>query len=186
MSEMAPGMPPGTISCCPISSAWILPRCDTMVSKNVHSRRSVRSHSFLSGMGNRFRDLPFYHDLVRAHGILAAITFLFIVPAAIFVLRFYWRDSRLAIRIHIWLQILTVLLSTVILVLGYFSVGPERSLTNPHHGIGVAIYVLIMFQAIWGALVRRWERKRTIWRVSVKLLVCIFPNRCTNSSAHKR
>src|ERR1700753_344456 len=99
-------------------------------------------------MGNRFRDLPEYHTLVRVHGILAVITFLFIVPAAIFAARFYWANPRLALRIHVWLQILTVLLSTVILTLGWFCVGPYRSLTNPHHGIGVAIYVMIMFQAI--------------------------------------
>jgi hypothetical protein len=122
-------------------------------------------------MGNRFAGQPEYHQLVRTHGILAAITFLFIVPAAIFTARFYWENPRLALRVHIWLQILTVLLSTVILVLGWFSVGPERSLTNPHHGIGIAIYVLIMFQAIWGFIVRKIERGRTIWRVSIKLMV---------------
>lgn len=123
------------------------------------------------GMGNRFKDLPEYHTLIKGHGVLAAITFLVIVPLAIFTARFWWRDPRLALRIHIWLQILTVLLSTVILVLGWFAVGPERSLTNPHHGIGIAIYVLILFQAIWGWLVRRLEKGRVIWRVSVKLMV---------------
>ena len=53
---------------------------------------------------------------------------------------------------HIYLNILALLLSTVVLVLGWFAVGPERSLTNPHHGLGVAIYVLIWVQSIGG----RW------------------------------
>jgi hypothetical protein len=123
-------------------------------------------------MGNRFSTVVEYHKIVKAHGILAAITFMFIVPAAIFIARFYWRDPRLAMRMHIWLQILTVFLSTVILTLGWFAVGPQRSLSNPHHGIGVAIYVMIMFQVIWGWLVRRMERGRTVWRTSIKLMVC--------------
>jgi hypothetical protein len=126
------------------------------------------------GMGNRFLGLPEYHKLILGHGVLAAITFLFIVPAAIFIPRFYWRSPLYAMKLHIWLQILTVLLTTVILTLGWFAIGPSRSLTNPHHGIGVAIYVLILFQAMWGWLVRRLERGRTIWRVSVKLMVYIL------------
>jgi hypothetical protein len=121
-------------------------------------------------MGNRFAGLPEYHKLVLGHGVLAAITFLFIVPGAIFAARFY-RDSFYAIKLHIWLQILTVLLTTVIITLGWFAVGPGRSLSNPHHGIGIAIYVLVLFQAIWGWLVRRLERHRTIWRISFKLMV---------------
>lgn len=106
-------------------------------------------------MGNRFAGLPEYHVLIRAHGIIAAITFLLIVPSAIFIARFYWRDTRLALRLHIYLQILTVFLATVILILGWFAVGPDRSLTNPHHGIGVAIYTLVLVQFIGGALIHR-------------------------------
>jgi protein-S-isoprenylcysteine O-methyltransferase Ste14 len=122
-------------------------------------------------MGNRFKDLVEYHKLILGHGILAVITFLFIVPAAIFIVRFWHRDPRFAVQVHIWLQIMTVFLSTVVLCLGYFAVGPQRSLTNPHHGIGIAIYVLIMFQAIWGWWVRRREKGRVIWRISMKLMV---------------
>ncbi|KAK5728875.1 hypothetical protein LTR15_002016 [Elasticomyces elasticus] len=113
-----------------------------------------------NGMGNRFRDLPDYHRLILGHGILAAITFVGILPAAIFVAKFYRSSPRMAVRLHVYLQILTVFLSTVILVLGYFAVGPERSLTNPHHGIGVAIYVCIMVQFLYGWLMARIERKR--------------------------
>ncbi|KAF2672939.1 hypothetical protein BT63DRAFT_421135 [Microthyrium microscopicum] len=132
-----------------------------------------------NGMGNRFQDLPEYHKLVKGHGVLAAITFLGIVPAAIFIARFYWREPRWALRMHIWLQILTVFLSTVVLVLGWFAVGPSRSLTNPHHGIGVAIYVLIMFQAIWGWLVRKLDKGRVVWKVSVKLMLHQWVGRAT-------
>ena len=131
----------------------------------------LRTNPESIGMGNRFRDLPEYHTLVKGHGVLAAITFLLIVPLAIFTARFGWANPRLALRVHIWLQILTVFLSTVVLTLGWFAVGPNRSLTNPHHGIGVAIYVLIMFQAIYGWLVRKIEKGRVIWRVSMKLMV---------------
>lgn len=112
------------------------------------------------GMGNRFFTLTGYHGLVEAHGIIAAITFLGIVPLAIFLMRFYGRNPRMALRMHIWLQILTVLLSTVIIILGFQAVGPNRSLTNPHHGIGVAIYVLLWAQVIWGCLVHRREKGR--------------------------
>lgn len=109
-------------------------------------------------MSNRFRDLPEYHTLVLGHGILAAITFLLVIPAAITIARFYYSRPRLALKLHIGLNILTVFLATVVLILGWFAVGPERSLTNPHHGIGVAIYTLILVQAIGGALVHRIEK----------------------------
>lgn len=114
------------------------------------------------GMGNRFRELPQYHNLVRGHGVVAAITFLLIVPSAILILRFYDRDHRRAVRIHVWLQILTVLLTTVVFTLGWFAVGPNRSLSNPHHGIGLAIYVLVLAQVIGGWWIHGKARKRRI------------------------
>ena len=102
------------------------------------------------GMGNRFRDLLGYHNLIRAHGIIAAITFLLIVPSAIMIARFRTSTPRMSLKYHIWLQILTVLLATVVFILGWFAVGPSRKLTNPHHGIGLSIYVMIWFQALGG------------------------------------
>src|SRR5437762_14264203 len=108
-------------------------------------------------MGNRFFTLNGYHSLVKAHGILAAITFLAIVPAAIILARFLGRSRPSALRMHMWLQITTLILTTVVFILGNFAVGPARALTNPHHGIGVAIYVLIIVQAFGGAMVRRRE-----------------------------
>lgn len=123
-------------------------------------------------MGNRFRELPQYHDLIRAHGIIAAITFLGIVPSAILIVRFYGRNPRMALRFHIWLQILTVLLTTVIFVLGWFAVGPSRSLTNPHHAIGLTIYVLVLFQAIGGWWVHKREKGKRRMYEPVKVMVC--------------
>ena len=111
-------------------------------------------------MGNRFFTMTGYHGLVEAHGIIAAITFLGIVPLGIFLMRFYGRNPRLALRVHIWLQILTLLLSTVIIILGFQAVGPKRSLTNPHHGIGVAIYVLVWVLILGGCLLHRREKGR--------------------------
>ncbi|RVX68752.1 hypothetical protein B0A52_07638 [Exophiala mesophila] len=112
-----------------------------------------------NGMGNRFFTMTGYHALVRAHGILAAITFLGAVPTAIFLMRFYGRNPRLALRMHIWLQILTLLLTTVVFILGFMAVGPNRSLSNPHHGIGVAIYVLLWVQVFGGCVAHRGRAK---------------------------
>ncbi len=122
-------------------------------------------------MGNRFRELPGYQSLVRGHGIIAAITFLLIVPSAILIARFYGSKPRWALRMHIWLQILTVALTTVVFVLGWFAVGPNRSLSNPHHGIGLAIYVLVLVQAIGGWWVHRREAGKQRWRIPLKLMV---------------
>ncbi|KAK4984489.1 hypothetical protein LTR50_006564 [Elasticomyces elasticus] len=125
----------------------------------------------LNGMGNRFAALPQYYRLILGHGVIAALTFLLIVPSAILIARFYHRNGRLALRLHIYLQILTIGLVTVILVLGWFAVGPERSLTNPHHGIGVAIYVLVLVQAIGGALIHHIEKGKERWKVPLKLVI---------------
>jgi Na+/proline symporter len=122
-------------------------------------------------MGNRFKNMPEYHQKVVAHGVIAAITFLFMIPAAIFIARFYHQNGRRALRLHIWIQVLVVFLATVVLVLGWFAVGPSRSLTNPHHGIGVALYVLIIFQFLFGSLVHHIEKGKTRYKIPLKLLV---------------
>jgi len=122
-------------------------------------------------MGNRFATVSEYHTLIIGHSVMAAITFLVVVPAAILIASFYYRNPRLALRLHIYLQILTVILSTVVFVLGYFAVGPSRSLTNPHHGIGVAIYVLVLIQAIGGALIHRIEKGKQRFYLPIKLMV---------------
>jgi hypothetical protein len=131
------------------------------------------------GMGNRFAALTEYHGLIKAHGIIAAITFLFIVPAAIMIARFYGRNPGRALRMHIYLQIITVGLSTAVFVLGYFAVGPARSLTNPHHGIGVAIYVLILVQALGGRWIYGKEKGRVRTRMPLKLVLHQWLGRAT-------
>lgn len=113
-----------------------------------------------NGMGNRFSAVPQYHRLILGHGVLAAITFLLVVPSAVFMAKYYRGDPRTAVKTHVYLQILTVFLLTVVFVLGYFAVGPERSLTNPHHGIGVALYVAVLGQFIFGWLMSKLEKKR--------------------------
>jgi len=122
-------------------------------------------------MGNRFQGLAQYHTLILGHGVIAAITFLGVLPAAILIASFYHRNPRLALRVHIYLQILTVILTTIIFVLGYFAVGPDRSLTNPHHGIGLAIYVLVLLQAIGGSIIHRIEKGKTRYYIPIKLMV---------------
>ena len=125
--------------------------------------------------------MPGYHSSVKAHGVLAAIVFLFLVPAAIMVNRFMTSRPALKIRIHIWAQVLTVLLTTVVFVLGYFQVGPRRSFTNPHHGIGLALYVLILVQFIGGWLnYKRNQKKRPMYAplrlvVSREIRCCEWP-----------
>lgn len=123
------------------------------------------------GMGNRFFALNGYHGLVRAHGILATITFLLIVPAAILIMRFYGKNARRAVRLHIWLQTMTLLLVTAVFAIGWFQVGPRRSLTNPHHGVGLAIYVLIWVQVLGGVFVHRSERGRRRVHIPLKAMV---------------
>lgn len=122
-------------------------------------------------MGNRFRDLAQYHTLIKGHGIIATITFLFIVPAAILIARFYGRNPGWALRMHIYLQIMTVALTTTLFVLGWMAVGPERSLTNPHHGIGLAIYVIILVQALGGGWIYRREKGKVRRKLPIKLVL---------------
>ncbi|KAK5654095.1 hypothetical protein OQA88_7526 [Cercophora sp. LCS_1] len=107
-----------------------------------------------NGMGNRFATLTQYHSLILGHGVLAAITFLLLVPLALFYIRFYGKSPGTAIRYHAYLQILAVGFTTIVFILGFIAVGPARNLTNPHHGIGVAIYVMILLQAVGGRLVK--------------------------------
>ncbi|KAF1966939.1 hypothetical protein BU23DRAFT_543519 [Bimuria novae-zelandiae CBS 107.79] len=124
-----------------------------------------------NGMGNRFRNMNGYRGLVQAHGILAAITFLFVVPAAIFLARFYHRNPRMALRLHIWLQIATVFLSTALFILGFQAVGLSRSLTNPHHGIGVALYTLVLTQALGGCMIHRREKGKERYKIPLTLML---------------
>lgn len=112
-------------------------------------------------MGNRFSTVPQYHQLVTGHGILAAIVFLFLVPAAVMHARFHGQPlgTRPNRRIHIFLQIISVFLLTAVFVLGWFAVGPNRSWTNPHHVIGLALYVMFLVQAVGGRLVKNIHKR---------------------------
>lgn len=80
---------------------------------------------------------------------------------------------------HIYLQVMTLLLTTVVFILGWFAVGPNRSLTNPHHGIGVAIYVLVIVQAFGGSWVRGRLRKTVSRRLPIKLMLHQWIGRAT-------
>ncbi|RII23238.1 hypothetical protein CUC08_Gglean012060 [Alternaria sp. MG1] len=125
----------------------------------------------LNGMGNRFRSMAGYKALITAHGVLAAIAFLFVIPAAIFMASFYHRNPRTALRVHIWLQVLAVLLSTAAIICSFQAVGLERSLTNPHHGIGVALYTLVMVQALGGSVIHRLEKGKERFKIPLKLMI---------------
>ncbi|KAJ5121792.1 hypothetical protein N7526_008729 [Penicillium atrosanguineum] len=125
-----------------------------------------------NGMGNRFKDMTGYHSIIIAHGVIGTIVFLGLVPISTFIIRYYSRwNPYWAFKLHAWFQVMTLLLSTVVFVLGWFAVGPERSLTNPHHGIGLAIYVMVIFQMLWGWFVHKKESKRTRHHVPLKLVI---------------
>ena len=117
--------------------------------------------------------MPEYHTLIIVHGVIATIVFLFLVPISILIIRYYSRwNPYWAFKLHVWCQVLTLLLSTVVFVFGWFAVGPKRSLTNPHHGIGLAIYIMVVFQILWGWLVHKLERNKKRYHVPLKLVVC--------------
>ncbi|KAH0361513.1 hypothetical protein KCU65_g8687, partial [Aureobasidium melanogenum] len=146
-----------------------------LASKNTFLLPNLQGLNFatmqLNSMSSRFANLPEYHRLIIGHGVVAALVFLLIVPSAIFIARFYYRNPRLALRLHIYLQILTVALITVVLILGWFAVGPERSLSNPHHGIGIALYTLVLVQFFGGALIHRIEKGKSRWKIPLKLML---------------
>jgi ABC-type xylose transport system permease subunit len=126
------------------------------------------------GMGNRFRDMEGYYPLILAHGVIATIVFLGLVPASVMIVRYYSiYDRYQAYRYHVWLQVMTLFLTTVVFVLGWFAVGPARSLTNPHHGIGLALYVMVIFQVLWGWLSHKIQLGRRTFRTPLTLVVYI-------------
>lgn len=105
-------------------------------------------------MANRFSTVGEYQSLVRAHAVIGALVFLGIVPAAVMTARFYTRTPGAARHFHAMLNGFTILLLTPAFILGWFAVGPNRSWTNPHHAIGLAIYVMFLLQLIGGRIVR--------------------------------
>ncbi|RDA91907.1 hypothetical protein CP533_1301 [Ophiocordyceps camponoti-saundersi (nom. inval.)] len=115
-----------------------------------------------NGMGNRFASLAQYHRIVLAHAILGALVFILIVPVAIMTARFYARRPGYAVIFHAQMQVLAGLMLLAVFILGYFAVGPSRNLTNPHHGIGVAIFVLFILQLLGGRLVRHIVKLRSL------------------------
>ncbi|KAH7182683.1 uncharacterized protein B0J16DRAFT_306638 [Fusarium flagelliforme] len=115
-----------------------------------------------NGMGNRFSTLTQYQGLILAHGLLAVIVFLFLIPFSVMTARFYSRRPGWAIKYHAQLNVFSVLLLVPVFILGYFAVGPQRSLTNPHHGIGVAIFTLFLLQVFGGWIVRRITKARSL------------------------
>ena len=154
--------------CYPILWAPTSQPRDIMASTSNFLQEILLTIEFV-GMGNRFFTLPGYQNLVKAHGIIAAITFLGAIPISILLARFYGRHPGWAKRLHIWLNILALLLTTVLFILGFMAVGPERSLSNPHHGIGVAIYTLLWFETINGCLWRNKGVKRSHLPLSLML-----------------
>ena len=113
-------------------------------------------------MGNRFSTLTQYHHIILAHGILAALVFLLFIPTAVMTVRFYTGRPGFAVRYHARLQIISALLLIVVFMLGNLAVGPKRSLTNPHHGIGVAIFVLFLVQFIGGRLIYHIQKAHSL------------------------
>ncbi|KAM0562467.1 hypothetical protein ACHAPJ_002157 [Fusarium lateritium] len=93
---------------------------------------------------------------------MGTIIFLFLIPFSVMTARFYSRRPGWAIKYHAQINIFAGLLLIPVFILGYFAVGPERSLTNPHHGIGVAIFTLFLIQLFGGWFVRRIVKARSL------------------------
>lgn len=113
-------------------------------------------------MGNRFSTMTQYHSIIRAHAVMAILVFLFVLPFSIMMARFYSRRPGWAVKYHAQLNIFAGLLLLAVFILGYFAVGLERSLTNPHHGIGVAIFVMVVVQLLGGGLIRKITKSRSL------------------------
>ena len=64
-----------------------------------------------------------------------------------------------------------MLLSTAAIILSFQAVGRERSLSNPHHGIGVALYTLVMVQALGGSVIHKLEKGKERYKIPLKLMV---------------
>ena len=78
------------------------------------------------------------------------------------IIRFNSRRPDTAVRLHGQLNIFSCLFLVAIFALGFFAVGPERSLTNPHHGLGVAIFVLFLLQLVGGRLIVHITKSRSL------------------------
>lgn len=115
-----------------------------------------------NGMGNRFSTVHQYHTIILAHGIMAAMVFLFLIPLSVMLARFYTREPAHAIRYHARLQVFSGLLLVAAFILPFFAVGPKRSLSNPHHGIGVAIFVMFVVQLLGGRLIQHIMKSRSL------------------------
>lgn len=113
-------------------------------------------------MGNRFSTLTQYHKIILAHAIMGVMVFLFLIPFSVMTARFYSRRPGWAIKYHAQMNILAGILLLAVFILGFFAVGQERSLTNPHHGIGVAIFVLFVVQIVGGRLIRKITKIRSL------------------------
>ncbi|KAH6890538.1 hypothetical protein B0T10DRAFT_548060 [Thelonectria olida] len=115
-----------------------------------------------NGMGNRFSTVTQYHSLIIAHAVMAAIIFLLLIPFSVMTARFYSNRPGWAVKYHAQINIFAGLMLLAVFLLGYFAVGPERSLSNPHHGIGVAIFVMFIVQMAGGRLVRHITKARSL------------------------
>lgn len=136
---------------------------DTMrYNGQVRRFRSLSRANPLTGMANRFSTLSQYHRIVVAHGVMAALVFLLIVPVSVMMARFYPSRSGYAVVYHARLHVFAGFMILALFILGYFAVGLEWSLTNPHHGIGVAIFVLFILQLVGGRLVRHITKTQSL------------------------
>ncbi|TGZ79136.1 hypothetical protein EX30DRAFT_117577 [Ascodesmis nigricans] len=116
-----------------------------------------------NGEGNRHGGDPKYYRLILVHALFGAFAFLIFTPAALVCARFLTGGPRprLAMAGHIGFQITSVLCLTITFVTGYFAVGEQNWGKNPHHAIGAAVYVGMIFQLFFGAFVR-WRTHKKI------------------------
>ncbi|KAL8941193.1 MAG: hypothetical protein Q9211_001907 [Gyalolechia sp. 1 TL-2023] len=91
-----------------------------------------------NGMGNRFREFNGYHNLILAHGIMAALTFLLFVPAAIMSMRFKRHRPN---ALHHWLGRTIALLGIAQVALGLTLYGSPKALFVLY---ALAVFILVL------------------------------------------
>ncbi|KAK6503539.1 hypothetical protein TWF481_008553 [Arthrobotrys musiformis] len=108
----------------------------------------------LNGEGARHRGDTNYYKLIVVHAVFMCLAMLLFLPFAIFQARFRaYRNPRRAIRSHIVSNCLTLLFLSIGFACGVSATGKERAWTNPHHIIGLTIYVAVWVQVLLGAIV---------------------------------
>ncbi|KAL7274245.1 hypothetical protein RUND412_002858 [Rhizina undulata] len=123
-----------------------------------------------NGMGARHAGDRRYHVLIVVHAVFAALACLLFIPIAIFCARFFMAGPKhqRAVYGHVGLHIASIIALTIAFITGWFAVGAADWGKNPHHLIGLTLYIAIILQALLGAFVR-YRNMQEIFRKRIAL-----------------